>query len=777
MKTNRKMISKTLIIVLSLLACLISIFVHNDFWSSILLPLNAFVAGGILLFCYLNFDSNKTNILLYSICCFSWGIADSLWVVWELSLMDPATSPLLNSIFFATNCLLALALFVFSVKQYTKWNNVQLYIDALVIGFMTLMLMWMTFLHKDYSVVPRMLEYGFTSIPSVFLDVIMAIGVVSFVFSVRSGKIEAYLKLISSGLLLFCLVDVLYFYSEINGLYIANSLLDFSYVLSFQLIALGALCRTYSCCGASVDPSRLTNIGTKNRWAFLFLYPLLAIVLELFDFVNVNVTAFDIALLLFLIFFYRSACKYVQISIENEQLLEQEKRTSQRLEQRVAQQVAELTFLANQDTLTTLFNRRYFLSCVDESISSLCQNETLAFLLLDVDRFKTINDDFGHDVGDKVLIDLSYRMIEWNNHGAVLSRLGGDEFAILMVGKYTRKDIQGYCSEVISLFNEPIHIGTHSLSMTISVGIALHAPDASDSKTLMKHADISMYRAKSQGYNKYQFYDPLFIEDINQKRKIENLLKQTDVEKDFELFYQPQFSLSDKKLIGAEALIRWNHPVHGYIPPSLFIPVAEEIDKIFKIGKWVMQETIQQAMTWNKHYPIDLTVGFNISTKQFDDDGFMFLLKSLILDTGVNTAWLDAEITESVMITDGSKVDEIFQILNKLGLSVSIDDFGAGYSSLSYLSKYHFNRIKIDKSLIDQVSHDNVGGIHVVNAAISMAKAVGIKTIAEGVETQEQLDILAELGCDEVQGYLLGRPVPAAVFEERFLSLANYVSS
>jgi len=770
MNTNRKMIYQALMIAFFLLASLISVLSHNDFCSNILLPLNSFLAGGVLLSCYFKSNLKKNNFLFFSIACFLWGIGDSLWEVWELSFKDPATSVFLSSIYFTTNCFFAVALFMFSSKQYySKWNNVQLYVDAIIIGFMNLMLIWTVFLHKNTHVIISMLDNGFTSILSVIIDVFLAIGVISFVFSIRSGKITPFLKLITSGLLLFCFSDILYFYADINDIYLPNSLLDISYVLSFQLIALGALCKTYSCCGETVNTSTLTNIGTTRRWVLLFLYPLLAIVLELFDFVDVNVTASDIIAFIFLIFFYRSACKYVQISIENERLLKQEKGDNVRLEQRVADQVAELTFLMNQDTLTTLFNRRYFLSCVDDIIASLCQNEILALLLIDIDRFKTINDDFGHDVGDKVLIDLSNRMILWNNHGAVLSRLGGDEFAILLVGKYTRKEIQNYCSEIIELCNEPIHVGTNTLSMTISVGIALHSPDAQDSKTLMQQADISMYRAKSQGYNKYQFYDPLLSEDIHQKQKIENLLKRSDLENDFELFYQPQYSLPDKILTGAEALIRWNHPEHGYIPPNLFIPVAEEIDKIFKIGKWVMQEAIRQAMDWNQRYPINLKVGFNISTKQFDDDGFIFLLKSLILDTGVNTAWLDAEITESVMINDGSKVDEIFEVMKKVGLSISVDDFGAGYSSLSYLNSHRFDRIKIDKSLIDQVSSDNIGGINVVKAAISMAKAVGIKALAEGVETQEQFDILTELGCDEVQGYLLGRPVPVAVFEQMFL--------
>ena len=237
----------------------------------------------------------------------------------------------------------------------------------------------------------------------------------------------------------------------------------------------------------------------------------------------------------------------------------------------------------------------------------------------------------------------------------------------------------------------------------------------------------------------------------------------------FELFYQPQFALPGKELIGAEALIRWNNPEHGYIPPNIFIPIAEQIDYILKIGKWVMQETFRQSIAWNKLYGIRLKIGFNISPKQLKDEGFVSLVKSLVKESGVTPEWIDAEITESIMMDDIGLVNDTFSAFHELGISVSIDDFGSGYSALGYLNKYPFDRVKIDKSLIDNVNAQNISGANVVRAAINMAHASGIVSIAEGVETQEQLEILGELGCDQVQGYVLGRPVPAEVFEQRYI--------
>jgi EAL domain-containing protein (putative c-di-GMP-specific phosphodiesterase class I) len=227
--------------------------------------------------------------------------------------------------------------------------------------------------------------------------------------------------------------------------------------------------------------------------------------------------------------------------------------------------------------------------------------------------------------------------------------------------------------------------------------------------------------------------------------------------------------LPDRTLIGAEALLRWKSREYGYIPPGDFIPVAEEIDYILDLGKWVMGQTIFQSRIWNNRYGPRLKVGFNVSPKQLGDDTILELLQTLKSDPDFNTDWIDAEVTESVMIKDEVMARQIFGSFRALGISVSIDDFGTGYSSLGILDKFPFDRIKIDKSLIGKLSPADTSGVEVVRAIIGMANALGVKTLAEGVETQEQLDILIKLGCDQVQGYLLGRPVPAAVFEEMFI--------
>lgn len=758
---------KAAVLIAFLILYLITTLTQADSWNYILSPLNALICAGILYFAYIK--SNKASeirftLFLIAMGCFFWGIGDIILAAISLTGGDGANAPASQIMYVLTNCLFLVSLLIFSLHHFQKWDFVQFSIDLITSGFLTIVLFWFLFLHGDVLALDQLIQSDFTSILSIITDIFICISIFSWFLSVRSGKIPGFLIIMSFGLLLFALVDVLYYYLEYNGLYQPSSISDFLYIFSMVVISFGALWKT-RVNSSALDLSILTNTGLRKRWIFLLLYPLIALFFSWFKIIDVSFSLDVFLKFMIPIVLYWAFCKYVQLSLEKEALL---KRDNKLLEQRVAEQVSELTFLANQDTLTTLFNRRYFMSCLEETIRNKHSDEIIALLIIDLDRFKTINDTFGHDIGDRILIDMANRIITWNNFGATVARLGGDEFAVLFAGKYSQQDIENFSAEIIELCAKPFAIDDHTLILSMSIGIGI-SENTCDGKTLMQNADIAMYRAKSQGYNKYQIYNEFMSEDFKKATEIEFLLKHTQADKDFELFYQPQFALPGKKLIGAEALIRWNTPEHGFIPPNVFIPIAEQLDYVFKIGKWVLEETVMQSCTWNKQYKIPLKVGFNVSPKQFNDISFINLLRTLIRDRRVDPSWIDAEITESIMLSDADNTEYSFSVLNELGISVSVDDFGSGYSSLGYINRYSFDRIKIDKSLIDNLSLRNSKGVNVVGAAINMAHASGIKTIAEGVETQEQLDLLIKLGCDQVQGYLLGRPVTAATFEQRYI--------
>ncbi len=734
-------------------------------------PLSAYAAAGMLLFAYLKSDhSSKASItfLLYSFACFSWAIADTSWGILFALGKDPFDNTIVVTVYLLTNFFILLAILVFAVLQFSKWNNVLLLVDSFIISTIMIMIIWIDYLQKDAEILRTLVLSDYSSIFCIPADIVILISVILWLISVRMDKMPRFMLFISSGVILFAVSDMMYYYAYFENSYIPNSMIDFLYVFALNIIAFGGLCKVYKE-QSDYDMVFVSNTGTAGKWHYLFIFLLAIVFLKVTKLVDIKFNFGEIAFLILLIFLYKVTRQYVMVSLENERLLMKEKDQNRLLEERVAEQVKELAYLANQDPLTSLINRRYFMKLLAESIKTLRTKETLALLMLDLDRFKLINDRFGHDTGDRILIEISKRMIGWKKDEATCARLGGDEFAVLFAGEYTQNDIEGFCRELVDLCSKPIGIDDEVFHITQSIGISMTGAEDLDIKTLLGNADLAMYHAKSQGYNKYHFFDPLLSSDITRKSEIEFLLKRADLDKEFELFFQPQFSLPDQTLTGAEALIRWNSPQHGYIPPSVFIPVAEEIDYIFPLGKWAIQAAIRQAADWNRRYPLPLKISFNISPRQLNDTDFLDFLKAAVSGSDIDPSNIGAEITENIMLNDISRVEAFFNTLEELGISVSLDDFGSGYSSLGYLSKYKFDKIKIDKTLIDNVSSRNISGQNVVKAAIEMAKANELKTVAEGVESYEQLEILVELGCSQVQGYLLGRPVPPKIFEEKFL--------
>lgn len=761
-----KMFLTTTTLFTPLLAYLFAIFFRDDRICNIMALLSTFAAAGALLFAYIKSDRTKLRktLLILSLACFVWAIADSIWAISYFMGGNPDESVVLWILYSLTNCLLTASLLIYIVNQLKKWDLVQTIFDLAISVFLSAVMFWILFLNKDLSILRRLLILDFTSLPALLTDVLVCTIIFSWFLSVRSGKIPAFLKMISAGLVLFAFVDILYYYEDYHGMYFPNTWIDFVYVSALDIIAFGSLWKLYKS-DAIFDLAVVMNTGGRNRWMYVLLYPFAILLASYSGIVKSPLSIHDFALIFVPILLYWAGCRHIRYQYKKEALL---KNNNSLLQQRVTEQVNELAYLTNQDMLTSLYNRRYFIARLDTDLKIKDNNDPTALLLIDLDRFKVINDTFGHDVGDKVLIDISHRMVEWNKFGAMIARLGGDEFAIRFHGSYSRSDIEDFCSQIIDLCNQPVKFRDITLHLTISLGVAL-ATEECDGKELMQRAEIAMYRAKAQGYNMHLFYDPLMSNNLKKAHGIEVLLRQPNVEKDFELFYQPQFSLPDKKLIGAEALMRWRNPEYGYIPPDQFIPVAEQINYISKIGKWVMKNTISQAIQWNRKYSFALKLGFNISPKQLLEPDFIASLKAMIDESKVNTDWIDAEITESVMMNEETSVKSAFFAFHELGISVSLDDFGSGFSSLGNLNKYPFDRIKIDKSLIDQVSMHNIKSINIIRAAINIAHATGIQVIAEGVERQEQLDILIELGCDQAQGYLLGRPVPVDNFEQWYI--------
>ncbi|WP_342152908.1 EAL domain-containing protein [Methylorubrum sp. SB2] len=428
----------------------------------------------------------------------------------------------------------------------------------------------------------------------------------------------------------------------------------------------------------------------------------------------------------------------------------------------------EMHRLAHHDALTGLANRRQFNEALSARFASRRSgDDTFALMLLDLDRFKTINDTLGHGMGDALLERVAQRLRRAIRSDDLVARLGGDEFAILKAGGIDLAEIQVLAERVLDLLGRPFLIDGHVLNIGTSIGIALAPSDGLTSGQLMGNADLALYGAKEDGRGRYRMFEESMNVRIQARRSLELDLRRAIARQEFTLVYQPQLCVRTGTYDGAEALIRWQHPERGLIPPAEFIPLAEETGLIGPLGEWVLRTVCTDALTWPRH----LTVAVNLSPVQFRDARLAQTIRTILAETGLPGARLEVEITEGSLLQDEQKTLAILRELRTLGIRISMDDFGTGYSSLSYLRRFPFDKIKIDQSFVRQTPDDHDSAA-IVRAITMLGASLGMKTTAEGVETDAQSRFVMDEGCDQLQGYLISRPIPlasvAALFSEAF---------
>ncbi len=427
----------------------------------------------------------------------------------------------------------------------------------------------------------------------------------------------------------------------------------------------------------------------------------------------------------------------------------------------------QMAFMAHHDTLTNLPNRALAKDRAEQAIAHAKRNESkVALLFIDLDGFKTINDSLGHAFGDMMLKMVANRLKKHIRQTDTLSRQGGDEFLMMLTDVYDVEDVSSVAQKFLSEFEKPFQLDTHSLSSSISIGIALYPDDGKHFEALLQCADTAMYKAKEAGRNTYCFFTEAMNQEIFEHLHIQNDLKQAIAQQEFVLHYQPQIDLATNTISGVEALLRWNHPANGLVPPMKFIPIAESSGLILEIGAWVINEACRQAKRWHKQ-GINITMAVNISAVQFKRGNLEQVIEKALESSGFNPQYLELELTESILIHDTENILQSIKRLKSLGVRLSIDDFGTGYSSLSYLKRFAVDKLKIDKSFVQDILKDQEDAI-IVGAIIQMAKSLNLKTIAEGVETKEVSEIIKSHGCDEVQGYYFAKPMCAEDFVHYF---------
>ena len=421
---------------------------------------------------------------------------------------------------------------------------------------------------------------------------------------------------------------------------------------------------------------------------------------------------------------------------------------------------SRIRYLAHHDALTGLANRMFFSLRLDDLIGRTARSGgMLGVYYIDLDRFKNVNDAFGHAIGDKVLVATARRLEDLARGADIVARLAGDEFIVVQAELAGGEAAIDFATQLCARLHEPMVLDGQQIVTTASVGVAVYPDDGADAESLTHAADLALYRAKDDGRATFRAFETEMAERIRQRRLLQLDLQKAITEGELNVFYQPQVRVSDGELLAFEALARWTHPVHGQVPPGTFVPLAEESGLMPELGEWVLRTVCREAAAWRR----PLRVAVNLSPIQIIQGDLPSLVHSILIETGMSPERLELEVTESVLIKDMDRALRTLRRLKAFGIRIAMDDFGTGYSSLSYLQSFPFDKLKIDRSFVHNLDH-NAHSRAIVRAVVGLGRALNLPVVAEGVESSAQLDVLRSETCEEVQGFLTGRPQPIEVF-------------
>ncbi|MBN2795850.1 MAG: bifunctional diguanylate cyclase/phosphodiesterase [Clostridia bacterium] len=751
-------------VALILLLLIYIIFSYTFDWGADLIsPFYNIAVFSVMIYATRNKAKFKSNFHIIAYGVLSWALLDMAWFfLAHFTSYDPSESLWIEFIYITPNVLLLISAIIYFIKNMKSWNVFQLVVDAMtvlviVMGISSALI----FTYYPDSNLTGFEIFNITAyaVTDVFTLTILLV----MLASTRIQNISKSIQYVTVGYMLYLLSDYIYVIDYIRNSYIPNSISDILFLASFLHFAFATIETQNDTIGPlETIPS---NFGKSKVVYYVVLFALILYALQMISWLY-------IVIFLGVLFLYIVFNKFAQNFISSEILLKHEKEMKNRLEKLVEERTQDLRLsrdaLKRQtitDSLTGLYNRDYFYQISEEKILN---HQEFSMIYGDLNRFKIINDLYGHQMGDEVLKIIAKRLGSTMEIHYDLFRVGGDEFVIL-TSDIKKESLEKLVRSFVDIICQPIDIGQYRFNLDVSIGIASYPKDGKVISDLVKSADIAMYHAKgSNSSDKHVMFSEHMLERLNRRSKVELLLRNVNMDEEFKLFYQPQFNTSTQKLMGMEALLRWIHPEEGFISPGEFIPIAEEIGVITELSYWVFKKAMTQIKSWNDQYHQNWSMAMNMSAVTVNNIHFFNTIRKMIHEIGVDPSHLEFEITEHSAMSTSSIMEEVFAHLTNLGVRIAIDDFGTGYSSLSYLKRFEVDRLKIAKELIDNITSDS-DDLHIIKAITMMANGMGLETIGEGVETKEQFEMLRELKCDIIQGYYFGKPMNQEDFENNFL--------
>ncbi len=771
MTKSRKIFAFTTIILWALYAFFTLLGI--DIAYNILSPLTALSAGVLIMSGIKSYERYRFPALIFSGAILTWVISDILLFIYTYILIDnPFLVNLSDELYLAPNYIFGVGLTAFLIKDFKRKDVIRLLIDTFIIGISMFVLV-----RKLYSLGFGLTDtvFSFSYATILYLAAIMYVIVLLFLILTIRGPANhtraGYFLFVS--LLIYNIFEMRYTYFLAGGADPESIYIDIIYMACVCAIGYAFADPTIE---KAIDRSAYNESGQENNtgskdWIFgIVLIPIIIVL-----YFTKLITQAELIVLLFSDMGYIIMWKTEQAYELTQALLAQQKQENEKLglwvdyqKQEIKATNEQLEKASYKDGLTGLFNRKYSRLYMNQLVA---ENPEVRFAVfsMDVNYFKSVNDNYGVETGDKVLLEVARRLKGFENDNIKAFRLGSDEFLLVYSNFGSEDALKLVTEDLKEELDMPIEINNDVFRPSLSIGIATYPANADDIERVLKYADTARHSIKHRhSKTEVKFYDSELIKQISRQRRLEVKLQSADYDRDFKLFYQPQVDSHSGELIGMEALIRWIDPEDGFISPGEFIPLAEEMGLMGNLGEWVIRTAAKRIKAWNEKYDRNLVVGVNVSPLQLRDPDFAGKLLKIQKEIDVPSHWMDLEITEGYALNSSLSSGDIISELKKEGFTFSVDDFGTGYAGFANMLDFTFDRIKIAKELVDDIE-DNWNAYVVVKVIVMMAQGLNLMTIAEGVEKKEQLDILRELECGQIQGYYFGKPLPADQFEEKWL--------